>query len=295
MQRNTAQYVAPRHNRHNITRQKTMSTLELKNRENAEAVISNEPDAGGNGNDALRISLPLYEGPLDLLLDLIRRQKLNIYDIPIARVTGQYLDYLHLMKELNVNVASDFLLIAAQLIYIKSRTLLPPDPDANPEDGEDPREELVRRLLEYEKFKDAAQMLYQKELVEKAAWSRPGKLEADKDDLEPEIPVTLFDMMSVFRDVLQRFEERAPLDVDREEFSVEQMIRLIRDELSRAPSGLSFRKLMESFSTRRALIAAFLALLELARLQALRIGQKDLFDDIQLVAIPNDGKSFSLA
>src|SRR5215510_6111701 len=108
--------------------------------------------------DELKISLPLYEGPLDLLLDLIRKQKLDIYDIPIAKVTEQYLDYLHLMEEMNVDLASEFILIAAQLIYIKSRMLLPPDPDAPPEEQEDPRAELVRRLLEYEKFKNAAQM-----------------------------------------------------------------------------------------------------------------------------------------
>src|SRR2546426_6362609 len=124
----------------------------------------------------LKITLPLYEGPMDLLLDMIRRQKLDIYDIPIAKVTEQYLSYLHLMKEMNVDVASEFLLIAAQLIYIKSRMLLPPDPDATPEEAEDPRTELVRRLLEYEKFKDAAQMLYQREMIENAAWSNPGPL-----------------------------------------------------------------------------------------------------------------------
>src|SRR6185295_5094280 len=107
----------------------------------------------------LKISLPHYEGPLDLLLDMIRKQKIDIYDIPIASITQQYLDYLHLMKEMNVDFASDFILMAAQLIYIKSRTLLPPDPDALDGEVEDPRTELVRRLLEYEKFKNAAQML----------------------------------------------------------------------------------------------------------------------------------------
>ena len=120
----------------------------------------------------LKISLPLYEGPLDLLLDLIRRQKLDIYDIPIAKVTEQYLAYMHLMEEMNVDVASEFILIAAQLIYIKSRLLLPPDPDASPEEQEDPRAELVRRLIEYEKFKNAAQMLYQREMLEKLVVER---------------------------------------------------------------------------------------------------------------------------
>ena len=135
--------------------------------------------------DDLKITLPLYEGPLDLLLDMIRRQKIDIYDIPIARVTEQYLQYLHLMQELNVDVASEFLLIAAQLIYIKSRMLLPPDPDATPEEAEDPRAELVRRLLEYEKFKNAAQMLYQREMIENAAWSNPGPLLSRKPISSP--------------------------------------------------------------------------------------------------------------
>src|SRR3954471_17942024 len=124
--------------------------------------------------EELNISLPLYEGPLDLLLDMIRRQKLDIYDIPIAKVTEQYLAYLHFIQELNIDMASEFLLIAAQLIYIKSRMLLPPDPDATGEEAEDPRAELVRRLLEYEQFKNAAEMLHQRELIENAAWTNPG-------------------------------------------------------------------------------------------------------------------------
>src|SRR5919109_4000522 len=124
----------------------------------------------------LKITLPLYEGPLDLLLDLIRKQKLDIYDIPIARITQQYLEYLHLIEEMNIDLASEFLVIAAQLIYIKSRMLLPPDPDAASQEHEDPRAELVRRLLEYEKFKNAAQMLYQREMIENASWSNPGEV-----------------------------------------------------------------------------------------------------------------------
>src|SRR5262247_3802192 len=137
--------------------------------------------------EQLKISLPLYEGPLDLLLDLIRRQKLDIYDIPIASVTEQYLSYLHMMEDMNVDVASEFLVIAAQLIYIKSRMLLPPDPDATPEEQEDPRTELVRRLLEYEKFKNAAQMLYQREMIENASWSNAGEIKTEEGELEPEM------------------------------------------------------------------------------------------------------------
>src|SRR2546430_12606310 len=154
--------------------------------------------------DDLKISLPLYEGPLDLLLDLIRREKLDIYDIPIARVTQQYLAYLHLMEELNVDLASEFLVIAAQLIYIKSRMLLPPDPDAGPDEMEDPRAELVRRLLEYEKFKNAAQMLYQREMIENAAWSNSCGVDNAEAELATELSVTLYDLLLAFREEIGR-------------------------------------------------------------------------------------------
>src|SRR6187399_3593950 len=150
--------------------------------------------------EELKITLPLYEGPLDLLLDMIRKQKLDIYDIPIATVTKQYLEYLHLIQDMDVDVASEFLVIAAQLIYIKSRMLLPPDPDAVDEDAEDPRAELVRRLLEYEKFKNAAQMLYQREMVENASWNNAGPLPVEEADLEPEMSVGLYDLVLAFRE-----------------------------------------------------------------------------------------------
>src|SRR5712671_4583128 len=175
----------------------------------------------------LKISLPLYEGPLDLLLDLIRRQKLDIYDIPIAKVTEQYLAFLHLMKEMDVDLASEFLVIAAQLIYIKSRMLLPPDPDAGPEEQEDPRAELVRRLIEYEKFKNAAQMLYQREMIENAAWSNPGEVTMAEAELEPELNVTLYDLLLSFREVAKRAEQRPAMQVSRDEFSVEQMMAFL--------------------------------------------------------------------
>ncbi len=247
--------------------------------------------------DELKITLPLYEGPLDLLLDMIRKQKIDIYDIPIAQVTAQYLDFLHLMKEMNVDLASEFLLTAAHLIYIKSRTLLPPDPNADPEEEEDPRAELVRRLLEYEKFKNAAEMLYQKELVERAIWTRPGSLDTGGQEREPHVTATLFDMLAVFRDVLKRFEERPPLDMAREEFSVEQMMKFVLGEVRSASNGVGFVKLLENFSTRGALITVFLALLELARIRAISISQKGALSDIQLTANPNYERSetFSIA
>jgi segregation and condensation protein A len=247
--------------------------------------------------DELKITLPLYEGPLDLLLDLIRRQKLDIYDIPIARITEQYLSYLHLMEELNVDLASEFLVIAAQLIYIKSRLLLPPDPDAPPEEQEDPRAELVRRLLEYEKFKNAAQMLYQREMIENAVWSNPGEVTVDEVDLEPELNVTLYDLLLAFRDVSKRAEQRPLMEVQRDEFSVEQMMAYLFEKIVSARSAVAVSDVLPDITSRRGLITAFLALLELTRLRAIYLRQEKAFGEITARANPDYelSKSFSPA
>src|SRR5881397_2568833 len=218
--------------------------------------------------DDLKISLPLYEGPLDLLLELIRRQKLDVYDIPIAKITEQYLEYLHLMQELDVDVASEFLLIAAQLIYIKSRMLLPPDPDAAGGEAEDTRAELVRRLLEYEKFKNAAQMLYQREMIENAVWSNPGSVAMKDSELEPELMVGLYDLLLAFRDVVKRAEQRPLMEVEREEFSLEQMMAFLWENISASPGSVTLTEILPHVMSRRGLITAFLALLELTRLRA---------------------------
>ena len=194
--------------------------------------------------DELNISLPLYEGPLDLLLDMIRKQKIDIYDIPIAKVTEQYLTYLHLMQEMNVDLASEFLVMAAQLIYIKSRMLLPPDPDAPEEEAEDPRAELVRRLLEYEKFSNAAQMLYQREMIENAVWSNPGALPLEEAELEPEMMVGLYDLLLAFRDVIKRTEEQPLMELDRDEFSVEQMMGFLWEKISSASGDVTLTDIL---------------------------------------------------
>ena len=247
--------------------------------------------------EELKISLPVYEGPLDLLLDLIRRQKLDIYDIPIAKITEQYLSYLHLIEEMNVDIASDFFLIAAQLIYIKSRMLLPADPDAGPEEQEDPRAELVRRLLEYEKFKNAAQMLYQREMIENAAWSNPGDVAMEETEREPEINVTLYDLLLVFREVAKRAEQRPLLQVDRDEFSVEQMMAFLFEKIVSARGAVALTGVLPDITSRRALITAFLALLELTRLHAVYLTQEKAFGEITARANPDYelSKSFSPA
>lgn len=244
----------------------------------------------------LKISLPLYEGPLDLLLDMIRKQKLNIYDIPIAKVTEQYLAYLRLMQEMNVDLASEFLVIAAQLIYIKSRTLLPPDPDA-PAEEEDPRAELVRRLLEYEKFRNAAQMLYQREMIENAVWTNAGSISMEDSELEPETTVGLYDLLLAFRDVLKRSADRPMLEVDREEFSVEQMMAFLFENISARRGSVALSDILPQIYSRRGLITAFLALLELTRLRAIYLKQEKPFGEIMARANPDYelSKSFSPA
>jgi segregation and condensation protein A len=245
----------------------------------------------------LKISLPLYEGPLDLLLDLIRRQKLDIYDIPIAKITEQYLAYLHLIEEMNVDLASEFLVIAAQLIYIKSKLLLPPDPDAGPEEQEDPRAELVRRLLEYEKFKNAAQMLYQREMIENAVWSNPGEALLDEAELEPEVTVTLYDLLLAFRDVVKRAEDRPLMQVRRDEFSIEQMMAYLFEKIVSSRDTVALTQVLPEISSRRGLITAFLAILELTRLHAIFLKQERAFGEITARANPDYelSKSFSPA
>jgi segregation and condensation protein A len=244
--------------------------------------------------EELKITLPLYEGPLDLLLDMIRKQKLDIYDIPIATVTKQYLEYLHLIQDMDVDLASEFLVIAAQLIYIKSRMLLPPDPDAVDEDAEDPRAELVRRLLEYEKFKNAAQMLYQREMVENASWNNAGAVPFAEDEVESQVTVGLFDLLTAFRDIIERAKQRPLMQVDREEFSIEQMMGYLFDQINtRGPVTLN--EILPEIFTRRGLIVAFLALLELTRLKAIFLNQEVACGEISIQANPNYelSKSFS--
>jgi segregation and condensation protein A len=235
----------------------------------------------------LKISLPLYEGPMDLLLEMIRKQKLDIYDIPIAKVTEQYLGYIHLMQEMNVDVASEFIVIAAQLIYIKSRMLLPPDPDAVEEQLEDPRTELVRRLLEYEKFKNAAQMLYQREMVENAVWSNPGTLQTAEGELEPELTVGLYDLLLAFREVIKRAEQNPLMELARDEFSVEQMMAFLFENISMSSEATAISTILPQITSRRGLITAFLALLELTRLRAIYLTQEQPFGEITARANPD--------
>ncbi len=179
-----------------------------------------------------KINIPLYEGPLDLLLDLIKKQEMNIHDIQIAKITSQYLDYLHKLEELNVDVSADFIYMAATLIYIKSKMLLPPDPLASPEDqSADPRADLVQRLVEHEKFKNAAQLLYQKQQVEENVWSKPDKSLYHDEGTEGELVVSLVDLVRVFQQVLERRKEVSRIELQHEQFTVAQMMAQLRAQI----------------------------------------------------------------
>ncbi len=229
-----------------------------------------------------RIQLPVYEGPLDLLLDLIRKQEMDIHDIPIAKVTEQYLDYLHRLEQLDIDVSADFIYMAATLIHIKSKMLLPADPLAGPEGEQDPRQELVHRLLEHEKFKNAAQLLYQKQQVEDHVWSHPDKSLYAGDEVEGELVVSLVDLVKVFAQVLERRKEVARFELRHDTVSIAQMMDRLRQRLLAAEESVSLVDFFETCETRNAMIVALLAVLEMVRMQAVLLVQSELFADIRL-------------
>ena len=231
------------------------------------------------GAPAPPVKLEIYEGPLDLLLDLIRQHQLNIYDIPIAKITKEYLDYLRLLEELNIDVAGEFIFMAATLIYIKSRMLLPPDPTA-PSEEADPRADLVHRLLEHQQFKNAAEMLQSKRMMEEATWSQPGIREFVEAEDEPGLAVSVFDLISTFREILERAKKRPRMEIRREEVTVAQMIEHVRRVLLERAGAVPLEDLIAGYLWRQALIALFLALLELVRLRAIVLRQKELFAPI---------------
>ena len=232
----------------------------------------------------LNFHLEHYDGPLDLLLDLIRKQEIDIYNIPIAQITAQYLEYIERAAEMDVELSADFIYMAATLIHIKSKMLLPRDPalqELIPE--EDPRKELVDRLLEHERFKSAAEMLHQKRVIEEAVWSNPQIAEFRTEEGDPGLAVTLFDLVKTFQGVLERIKARPTYEINKEEVSVPDMIRYLHDvfEGSRGES-VPARELFERQSSRRAMICLFLAMLELVKVQAIGLVQQEGFGEIGL-------------
>src|SRR5215813_155047 len=223
----------------------------------------------------------VYDGPLDLLLDLIRKQDIDIYDIPIAKITAQYLRYVENMKHLDVEVAAEFIYMASVLIHIKSKMLLPRDPDAPAEAQEDPRDELVQRLLEHEKFRNAAQMLLQKQQIEEAVLSNPA-LDEFKDDegTEPVLAADVVDLARVFQQILDRAKRRPILEVTEDAVTVGQMIDYVRRRLLLEDRPVRLKQMLQHMQSRNALVCTFLALLELVRLQAILLRQDRVFSDI---------------
>ena len=223
----------------------------------------------------------VYEGPLDLLLDLIRKQDIDIYDIPIAKITAQYLGYVERLRELDVNVAAEFIYMAAVLIHIKSKMLLPRDPVEASEEQEDPRRELVNRLIEHEKFKSAAQMLLQKQQIEEAVRSNPTLKDfRDTEGTEPEIAADVIDLVKTFQQVLDRVRNRPIVQVDEERVTVAQMIDYWQRRLTIEDRPVRLKQLLRNVQSPQMLVCMFLALLELVRLQAVQLRQERLFGEI---------------
>lgn len=250
-----------------------------------------QPDDFESALEALPIRLENvnFEGPLDLLLHLIKKHEVNIYDIPIALITSQYLDTLKLMQDLNLDIAGEFLVMAATLIHIKSKMLLPrPETAASVEgDDEDPRDALVRRLLEHQKFKAAAELLHEREQLRAAQWQRPDERVATiaGDEYEPELEVDLFSLLSAFQSVVQRAKQRPTVVLPAEEMPVEVRIQQLMERLSET-EACGFEELFADVHERSGLIVTFLALLEMIRLKLVRVFQSGSFGPIRVYKRP---------
>ena len=233
--------------------------------------------------DAYPVRLQNFEGPLDLLLHLIKKNEVNIYDIPIALITSQYMGYIDVMQELNLDVAGEFLVMAATLIHIKSRMLLP-RPDPTQEDPEeDPREALMRRLLEHQKFKAAAELLNERETLRSAQWTRPdGPIaEIAGEPPEPEVEVDLFSLISAFRAVVERAKARPKLYLPSEQIPIEDRIEQLMERLSET-EACGFEDLFGDIQTRAGLVVTFLAILEMIRLKLIRVFQSGVLGPIRI-------------
>ncbi len=236
--------------------------------------------------EAYSVKLDSFEGPLDLLIHLIKRNEVNIYDIPIALITRQYLEYVEMIQELNLDTVGEFLVMAATLIHIKSKMLLPrPDPAQDDQPEEDPREALVRRLLEHQKFKAAAELLHERAVLRGAQWIRPdgriAEIAGDEYAYEPELEVDLFSLLAAFRGVLERAKQRPKVLLPPEEVPVETRIDQLMAILSEH-EACGFEELFEQDLSRSGMIVTFLALLEMIRLKLIRVFQTAAFGPIRV-------------
>lgn len=236
--------------------------------------------------DTYQVKLEAFTGPMDLLLHLIRKHQINIYDIPIALITQQYLEYLSLMKTLNLSLAGEFLVMAATLLYIKSRTLLPKEEKAETEDEEglDPRTELVRQLVEYERFKEAAGTLVARERIWRESFPRdplPLPVEAVEEEDIATDDLQLFDLLSAFQEVLDRAPTDQFVELTREAWTVQDRIQVILERLE-SESTIPFEGLFDQHWSRPLVIVTFLALLELVRMNLVRLFQGEWLGPIQV-------------
>jgi segregation and condensation protein A len=247
--------------------------------------MMDQPNEFESAAEAFPVKLSNFEGPLDLLLHLIKRHEVDVHDIPIALITQQYLDAIQLMQEMNLDVAGEFLVMAATLIHIKSKMLLPrPDTAANVEgEEEDPRDALVRRLLEHQKFKAAAELLHEREQLRSAQWLRPDERVAEiaGDDYEPELEVDLFSLLTAFQSVVERAKLRPKVLLPPEQIPVEVRIDQLLERLSET-EACGFEELFADVSDRGGLIVTFLALLEMIRLKLVRVFQSGSFGPIRI-------------
>lgn len=223
----------------------------------------------------MKVRLDIFEGPLDLLLYLIKKEHLNIYDIPIAKVIEQYLQFLELMKLLDINLASEYLVTAANLISIKSKMILPREEEPQ-EEEEDPRDELVRKLLEYEKFKEAAEFLRDKEIERNRYFKRPA---LDSEPGEVYIEASIFDLISAFKSALKEIPKEIFFEVVKDEFTVEDKIHDLL-HLLLVKEKVSLEELFSSAKSKLEIVVTFLAILELIKLKEIAAIQEELFGSI---------------
>lgn len=229
--------------------------------------------------DEIKLELGEFAGPLDLLLYLIKQEQANIFDIPIARITGEYLKYIRLMKQLDIALAADFIVMAATLIEIKSKMLLPREIFGETEDEiEDPRQELVDRLLEHQKFQNAAQMLYERSTVEQAVFTR-GQIESDENNTE--INATVFDLLNVFQKILERHKEEIQMEIQREEMSLSEMLKTLKKRIFSA-KVLCLSEFFLEMKSKQELVLAFIAVLEIVRTESVKLLQEKVFGEIIL-------------
>ncbi len=241
--------------------------------------LTEKPHIVHNPHEEIKLRLGEFAGPLDLLLYLIKQEQANIFDIPVARIADEYLKYIRLMKSLDIALAGDFLVMAATLIEIKSKMLLPRETlEETGEEFADPRRELVDRLLEYEKFKNAAQMLYERSTVEQAVFTRGG-IESDENNLE--VNATVFDLLNVFQKILAKHKEEIQLEIEREEMSLADMIKSLKKQIFSAKE-IYLSKIFAQMKTKPELVLAFIAILEIVRTESVKLLQDKIFGDVIL-------------